>query len=424
MTDPISPKIDGPAAVRPHTLGEVGADHEFSVKREFGILALFVALVTGAKWIGLLDPIERAVTDLFAATAPDRTARHTALIDIDDASYATSFGGVSPLARPTLASLIKAALDASARAVVVDVDTDQAEIESLLTSRGVTDLERIVWARDGDPCGTSHGCVRPLGPLSERHGLALLVLDDDGAVRRYSPEFKIGHGNGASCACGEETHASLPRVAIRAAGVEEGQAPHKPLILNWSGRYAIPRLPASRVLEDSKQEWWGRSQPIRGRVVLIGGTFRAGRDTRATPIGPLTGVEIFAHIVESEMAGGGLAQFNLFGAVMIEFVMGGLLIWLNWIYPAETRASPLINAAAVLVLPVLASWMLYRYALFWVNLAPVLAGVWVHQWHTRAHHLARAARTKPSNAVPASAPGETPSLPSPPPNTGSASGAR
>jgi CHASE2 domain-containing sensor protein len=222
------------------------------------------------------------------------------------------------------------------------------------------------------------------------NGIALLQLDDDGAVRRYWPTFTAGTRRAdGGCDCGA-TLDSLPRAAIKAAGLTHGPtADAKPLLLDWRGdRFAIPRIPATQVLDGYDEDWWGSAQPIRGRVVVIGGTFREARDTRWTPAGEMTGMEIIAHIIEAEASGGGLANMSLWMAIVLEIVAGLALMWLNWWFPAETRLSLVVNGLVVFALPLVASFVLHRYALYWINIAPVLAGVWIHQWHTRAHMLA------------------------------------
>ncbi len=43
----------------------------------------------------------------------------------------------------------------------------------------------------------------------------------------------------------------------------------------------------------------------------------------------MTGVEIMAHIVETEIRGGGLAEFNPVASILLDLVSGLALIWLR-----------------------------------------------------------------------------------------------
>ena len=375
---------------------------------DIGGLCLIVALVVSLKHLGLVDPLERMVIDVFAATEPARPANHTLLFDIDDTAYHGPFKSTSPLDHELIGKLIIGAWIGGARAVAVDIDTDalaaDKAVAAILETRAelaqrvpVNSRAPIVWAKDAEACG--HGghtrCViprssiEPMNASADRSGIALLPLDDDGAVRRYWPTFTSGTRRpDGSCDC-QGTIPSLPRAAVVAAGFQHGTDADKPLLLDWRGdRFAIPRIPATQVISGFDQHWWGSSQPIRGRIVIVGGTFREARDTRWTPAGEMSGMEIMAHVIEAEATGGGLAHLSLWMAVVIEILAGLALMWLNWRFPAESRLSLLVNGVAVFVLPLAASWLLHRYALYWVNVAPVLAGVWIHQWHTRAHSLA------------------------------------
>jgi CHASE2 domain-containing sensor protein len=366
------------------------------------IIVLAVTLLKGAH---LLTPLEHIFVDVFTSQQPPRPANQTFIIDIDEDSYrsADSFGGKSPLDEKKLAELIRAAIKGGARDVAVDIVTNPDHVLASMGDDKALAETMVVWARDADPCQAGEMCVIPQGAMTDHDGIALVPLDDDGVVRYYVPSFRVpvpSEEQGA-CHCTERLVDSLPRAAVRVAGVQVPPASTKPLMLDWSGdRYTFERATALRVLQEWRQPWWPGAQRIRGRVVLIGGTFREGRDEKSTPVGDMAGVEIMAHIIESEMRGGGLHHLSPVGSIALELLTGVALIWLNWRFPAETRLGLALSAAAVLVMPLVASFLLHRYALYWVNLAPVLSGVWIHQWHSRARELSRALHTPA--AVPAS----------------------
>jgi len=284
------------------------------------------------------------------------------------------------------------------------VDTDVAALRRKI---GDT-VTRVVWARAPEPCPGTVCVLLPKNPPPPTQpgdptladvepppleGLALLPLDTDGIVRRYRPMFEIATEDNtpAGCSCpGSGTLVpSLPRAAVLAARFEGTSYTKESLLLNWNGdRYTVPRIPAHRVLAGWEQKWWGEAQPVAGRIVLIGGTFREARDVRSTPAGPMTGVEIMAHMIEAEMNRGGLVEFGFWAALQLDALVSIALVWINWRYPAETRTGFALNALVVLALPFAASWLLHRYALYWINMGPVLAGVWISQWHERAKVLA------------------------------------
>jgi len=358
---------------------------------ETPLLILMIVVGVVLQEYGFYGPVERFVVDAFAATESRRPANDTFILDIDDATYAEVFKRSSPLDKGILADLIQAAILGGARTVAVDVDTNPAEVLTLVKEPRNT---RIVWARAPRLCGDT-GCVLLADeslPEGSQIGVALLQVDTDNSVRRYRPLFEIAEPRAPdTCACTGRLIPSFPRAAILAARIEGAPLSERPLLLNWNGdRFSVPRMSARQALKDRKAEWWGKSQPISGRIVLIGGTFEEARDVRWTPAGPMAGVEIMAQIIETEKRGGGLAEFGVIGASVLDLVLSVALVWVNWRYPAETRTGLALNALIVLALPFAAAWLLHQYALYWVNVAPVLCGVWISQWHERAKELAHA----------------------------------
>jgi CHASE2 domain-containing sensor protein len=364
------------------------------IVREGLVLVALVVGVTTAKEAGSLRPLENLFLDVFApAEGERRSATHTVLFDINDTNLKT-FRPQGLIDTGSLAKLVHAGFASGAQAVVVDVETDHEAVLAALPPDARVERSRIVWARDAVPCGVRapcepacDSCVQPLATLTAQHGIALLTADHDQVIRRYDRIFKVP----GPCLFDDCQHPSLPTAALMALKRDVGGHGGKPRVLNWLGdRWAIPRVSAEQALAGMSIPGWSNRFP--DRVALIGGTFHEGRDVHQTPAGPMAGVEVMAHIIETELSGGGLKQLGIVGGVVLEVIAGIALIALNWRFPAGTRWSLAVNAAAVLALPIVASYLMYSYALFWVNVAPVLVGVWIHQWHTRAHALSAASR--------------------------------
>ena len=202
---------------------------------------------------------------------------------------------------------------------LVDIDTDQASIESLLTSPASRTSNGFVWAAMAIHAEPRMGECAP-GPLSERQATALWCWMT--MVRcAIFPEFRSPR-SGADCAVATRR---MRRCRVSRYERRESRKVRRPT-------NADPQL--ERTLRDSALAslagYWktrnrvvGSVQPIRGRLVLIGGTFQSRtRHPRHADWAP-AGVEIFAHIVESEMAAAGLAQFNLFAPVCCGARRGG-----------------------------------------------------------------------------------------------------
>ena len=370
------------------------------VVRELVVLVVIVAVATSLKKLHLLYPVERFLIDLFAVTEPTAAARHTALIDIDDDSYnGPYFESISPIKKDRLAELIWAAASGGSKVVVVDIDTDSSavltELKKLKDARPIPDVP-VVWAVAGYECGHT-GCVVPSRDLAatgesgrQHFGLAMLLHDGDGVLRRYRAAFPMARVVSKDrCECTSEPGPTLARVAAVTYQPGLPERSEEPLTLNWRGdRLFSPRFPASRVLDGRDKEWWPKAaDPMRGKLTLIGGTFSAARDTRRTPSGEMAGVEVLAHIIETELNGGGMEPYSFKAGIALEFVCGLALIIVNLAFKSASRRRLLANALMVFAVPLLGSWLMYRFSFYWVNLAPVIAGVTLHQWYERAHSL-------------------------------------
>ena len=376
------------------------------IVHELVVLLIIVAAATGLKAVGFLYPIERFVIDVFAATEPIGSAQYTALIDIDDESFkGPIFGGRRPLDRAAIAKLIVGAARGGAKVILVDIDTDVTTVQAAMGGE-LPDVP-IVWAAVTRPCSDTT-CVFVTDPFESvasrpahwRSGLTTLLHDGDDVLRRHRQTFKTARQlPGGACECGGDVRPTLSRAAAEAyrpglpAPAVDWLGHPATLLLNWrTDRLSSPRFPASQVLSGADQPWWpNAAEPMRGKVVVIGGTFREANDSHRTPSGAMSGLEVLAHTTEAELAGGGVAPYHPAFGILLEFVGGLVLTVLNLLYPSITRRRLALNALMVFAVPLAASWLLYRFSIYWVSLAPVVAGVTLHQWYRRAHLLVPAA---------------------------------
>src|SRR5262249_51017321 len=110
---------------------------------------------------------------------------------------------------------------------------------------------------------------------------------------------------------------------------------------------------------------------LGGRVVLLGGSYQAGRDRYPTPVGMLTGVEILAHSIETELAP--ITELSEM-LTWIDVGLGALLVVVGAFYRRLGWILTWIAAAGVL----LASYWLFRSAAILFNAIPILAAVLLH----------------------------------------------
>ncbi len=111
---------------------------------------------------------------------------------------------------------------------------------------------------------------------------------------------------------------------------------------------------------------------LAGRIVLLGGTYKAGRDSYATPVGMVAGVEILGQAVLTALEG----PIHEAGRDLIWFdiSLGLALVVLSLRYP---RLAAAINIALLLLLIPISGWLFRSFA-FFLDAIPVQIGVLLH----------------------------------------------
>jgi hypothetical protein len=156
--------------------------------------------------------------------------------------------------------------------------------------------------------------------LNLTSGLALLVDTEDNVTRRYKRQIDTTTGFVPSFSWAVASKFDTERTKHLSPNSDE-------LVIRYSDGGNRFRFAASRVLELSKGAGWASQSPIEGRIVLLGGSFGAV-DRHETPMGTMTGVEVLANVIETELNGGGhhppstlvivlLLSFEGFGTVLI-----------------------------------------------------------------------------------------------------------
>lgn len=236
------------------------------------------------------------------------------------------------------------------------------------------------------------------GPLAATDLLAAVVraspavpIDADGLIRRIDPVV-----NGAD---GRNRAAFALAVAARRAGIDSASLHAR---VDRGEPWAVPTPEAGRVeIVARPRESWpinfvgpagtfltissealaaladpgaeaAADNPLRGRIVLVGGTFREGRDTYQTPHGPMPGVEVHANVVHMLATGrvirpsGWLMGLAIQAAVVLTAGVVFLLL--------RPLAATLVCLSATLALGIPASAVAFQRGGYWIDfLIPVLA---------------------------------------------------
>ena len=387
------------------------------------VISLFVSMLEHWGW---LSGFENTALDSFLLAGRSRPSKDIYIVEITEDDYRDIFQGRSPLDVAEVRRILTLVQQGSPSVIGVDLDTYSSEY-----SKG--NFPEAVWVRDAlsnceqdadlegtgkDRPSTHAKGLRRFGFLgghfteieksgrvetTPRSGLSLFPLDRDGVVRRYRAAYFSDQSDPPSSRKGLVD--SFPQAVLiahrtaRGAMVREpGESPRptheahsgsgheeEGLILNFSGdRYDFPRMSVRQLKQAAERPFWSTSSPLRGRIVLVGGTYRAARDLYFTPVGPRYGVEITAQAIQSELSGGGLRPLNHGIALLIDFASGIALIWLNRKF--HGRFMLLINVLFITVASLLGSYLAFDAFVYWFNFTAVLVSLWIHVlWEREAH---------------------------------------
>lgn len=356
-----------------------------------------IVVVSAVTWFAdhrlhLLDSLHFFAVDLFVASAAPPSSHTVVIVNISDDDYREMFGARSPLDPKTLEQVIRSVVKAKPAVIAVDVSTGDPGDASLLSDLRGADVP-IVWARDAfAPDPEAHrprweldrvlGTAAP--PADIRVGLSLFPRDADRFVRGY---YRIAPGlERPSLAwatleayCADATRGDCRRVHEHEAAESSRHADSgEGVAFNFAAdRYTFPKVSASAAAAAPESVF-------KAHIVIVGGTFAAGRDTYVTPLGDMAGVDLTARAIESELQGGGLTELSTVLMFLMDLLGGIALVYLNWRWAPGSRLNALVTAAAILVFAMVASYVAFRALNYWASFVPVGVGVWLHEAYDRA----------------------------------------
>lgn len=342
------------------------------------LLAGFFTLVLNRA--GLLNQLETTFLDAqMRLDVPDEESQ-VVIIDITQNDFENIFQGQTrPLKPDALRSLIAAVAKGRPCVIGVDVDTHFAQFKDFKVS---DDWPPVIWARELAelPADVTQKPVPVdvLGgqnpALNEKSGIPLLINDAGSkTARRYVRLVETTLGKQPSFAwavykerrsrnCGGATPPALEETT-------------EPLLISYArGREGVGRIrvTASNVITYAGDADWPNNGLLKDKIVLIGGSY-LGEDRHDTPVGELTGVEVMANVIESELRGGGISPPNSLTMGLLLLFDGFLLIALFQILPL--RKALLFSLPLIALLSLVCSFLTYRSFSRWAFFAPVMIGV-------------------------------------------------
>ena len=285
-------------------------------------LALFVTFPSTYRGVA------RWVDDMTAQLSPAKSLDVVVVLDITASDLEKHFGRVhNPLNPKMLHTIISKIASATPTVIGVDIDTSH---ETFAQFPKIDGNPHIVWARGAaaDPDHPGQWILdKVLGGGDEgtraASGLAFLIDDpDDGKTRSYQSAFEIA---GRQVPSFPSLLAKTYRASKPGPYLEDD--PRTPRAIDFRDPRDRISLPVSLVLADTPDGVpWRRF--VKGRIVLLGGSYDYA-DRHQTPMGEMTGAQVLASSLETELNGGGHPRLATFWIVMfsaIVYVGAGFLV--------------------------------------------------------------------------------------------------
>jgi CHASE2 domain-containing sensor protein len=368
-------------------------------KRLLRALPVVVTLLV-LVWIfghaGVLHRIETVVSDTQMRLSKPLIDSPVVIVDINDEDYQKTFGGSSPLNPVRLEELISEIAKGQPRIIGVDIDTSDPQFAIAFPVRNWG--PHIVWEReirevpekrtgsaDLEPLDILGG-QKNIDPGSNSVGLALLIDEsEDKVTRRYRRSISTRAG-------------PLPSFPSAIAETYRGDDPARVSVLRDSQEDRLIRFSgtseysarlhftATKVRELS--EHWPEASPIKDKIVLLGGSY-LGQDKHETPVGQLTGLEVMANVVETELVGGGEKPPSKAVVFSLELFEAFVLILLFHIL--RFRFALVWAFVLIPVMAILCSLLAYRDGSHFIQFALILFGLLLFEIyeHFRRHAVPR-----------------------------------
>ena len=401
--------------------------------------------------LGTVNGFDMGLVDNLLRVHNTRASDNVTIVEIGEKDYQQIFQSHTPLCRDGLAALVARVRSYRPSVIGVDIDTsDQASRCNKDEENSAADLTEIpevpvIWAEVPGPQSplevasvrglkledtASRNYQRTARPkLEDLVGIPRFPADSGGLVRRYAGGFDVTGKLEANGAISRPlSHLpSLERAVVdaklcadakTAAGDSASaikcpvaRASDESTIFNFYGdRYQFPVIAASQ-FGNSYGELSSPEDPLprnprvsdvrrdflQGRIVLIGATYRTAHDLYPTPIGSMTGVQLNALAVQSDLSGGGIRDEQGLSNVVADFVLGSLVVLIFFAWARRPRVALAVTAIGLSGAAISWSVVLFNTSSYFLRFMPVIAGMVLQQaielanqaGHTREELAAR-----------------------------------
>jgi len=374
----------------------------------FGLLLGFSVYL---EKIGFFEPFAAATYDWNQRIAKVNAPRRDPAVTVF--SFGSDNAGPSKRSNPTENEVLQAIrIIACGRPAVIGVDWRSGG----WSPRGLDTLRNgpvastpIVWAREilkSGEIGRVAGGVSL--PANWKAGIAEVVADPDHSVRRHN-RWIPPHGPSfpwlllqSYCS---RPGATAPGCAL-AQRCPEAKGCEQEILLDIRKRSdEVNEFPAESLLALTRATQVqcealpqaGANPFIRDHIVLIGDA--SGSDSHDTPAGRKLGVHIMAHAVQVDLFGDAVEEHHGFLAYFFHVLCAIFVVVINRMpWPFLSLA---LNIAGIPAVALISSYLAFHSWHHWINFAPILGGVVIHQLfeqaetnHKLRHKIAELERTR------------------------------
>jgi len=353
---------------------------------------------------GVLSPFANLAEDAFGILDAGLAPHEVAIVEVDETAFRqpSLFNGHRPLDAKALRRLIDVVARAHPRVIAVDFATTDVSLAKLQPDPS---WPPIVWAQDveqeapdcSDPMDCTYRPLAVLGGASKAilggpgactlarscAAIPVRITDADRIARRYQRLIDLPGLKGRSTfpravveLCASQ-RAALPACRVsedRARGTANDQAMRFRYDDTWPGmRY---NAQTAIGLASEAPDAWAHDAKLNGRIALIGGTY--GFDDRHDTPGKLRdGLVINAEIIEGELSYVPLQKAPLAIGTVLDILIGFVLVYLAYRFAFWMA---LASSAAFVFAVMLVSYLSFRTTSVWLNFAPVVAGMAIHEF--------------------------------------------
>ncbi len=362
-------------------------------------LVIITIVILLLEQTSILEGVESLGFDRMARSYPAKVSQDIYLVEITDDDYRTHFKDTSPLDPKKLALLLHRIHDLHPKTLGVDLDTEDPKVLNDPEMKNLRQYRDIIWAvvPEVDSSESERGVNQSfvLAPSAGdfRFGsraLPTFPRDSDGVVRRFRDGYRatldgrpqelaslgcaLAHNDGSASECTEN-----PKVR-RFSLVGSNQTFKTVDADEFLGDDYKSREKARRASGDQT------ASPLAGKIVLVGGNYRAARDSYVTSAGERPGIEVIADAAQSYLPGGkSILEAPWWASGLFDLLIGTGVIFLYWFFRLKTAFWLNLLAAPVAAMAI--SFVVFLFVHYWLAFAPVLFGMMLHHLYDHIEQL-------------------------------------